>query len=170
MARPPRRAYSMERHLVEHFARCLRSGDTPWGTVNVGFEFQYDGGCADVLALCSQGHVIAFEAKLVRWRDALHQAYRTRCFANRAYVILPAACARVAAKYEHEFLRRRVGLCSMSVERGIEVLLEADHAVPLQPWVTTRAVGALGKKGGKKGCRSTRSSEESPSRSVRIEA
>src|SRR5579871_6999286 len=152
MRRAPsaRGTYPLESNLVAAFARCLRRGDTQWGRVRIAFEFDYVGGYTDVLALSHAGHLVAFEAKLARWRDALHQAYRTRCFAHRSYVVLPAAAARLAAQHEHEFHRRRVGLCSVSAERGIEVLLDAAPSVPLQPWVATRAIAELGSRGGSK--------------------
>ena len=154
--------FRLERNLVAQFARCLRRGDTPWGPVQIAFEFDYVGGHADVLALCQADHLVAFEAKLARWRDALHQAYRTRCFANRSYVVLPGAAARHAVQFEREFIRRRVGLCAVSSERGIEILLDAAPSLPLQPWVATRAMTEL--RGGKTArCRPTGSSSRSPS-------
>jgi hypothetical protein len=145
-ARHEQSAYRLERNLVSDFARCLRKGDTPWGRVRITFEFDYVGGYTDVLALCAQGDVMAFEAKLARWRDALHQAYRTRCFAHRSYVVLPAKTARLAVQHEHEFRRRRVGLCAMSAERGVEVLLETDGAEPFQPWISMRALAELSQR------------------------
>jgi hypothetical protein len=135
--------YSTEQALVEQFARCLGSGDTVWGRVNLMFEFDYVGGWADVLALCSDGHLVAFEAKLARWRDALHQAYRTRCFAHRSYVVLPLRTAMLAGRYEAEFRRRRVGLCAVSEQRGIELVFDTDVVMPFQPWIATRARAAL---------------------------
>jgi hypothetical protein len=157
-------SYRLEKNLVAHFARCLRKGDTPWGRVRIAFEFDYVGGHADVLALCPAGQLVAFEAKLARWRDALHQAYRTRCFANRSYVVLPAAAARVAVQHETEFNRRRVGLCSVSRDRGIEVLLDAVPSTPLQPWVATRAMTELGQGRGGTKCRSQQTQSSSKSR------
>ena len=170
-AKPGQAAYPLEERLVAHFARCLRGGDTPWGRVRIAFEFDYVGGHADVLALRPAGEVVAFEAKLTKWRVALHQAYRTLCFANRSYVVLPAKAARVAAQYETEFRRRRVGLCAMSAEHGIEVLLDADAGAPLQPWVANRAIAKLVSTRGKnEACRQTQSSKKSHRRSVRLEA
>ena len=162
--------YPMEENLVAHFARCLKRGDTPWGSVRIGFEFDYVGGWVDVLALGDAGELVAFEAKLTRWRDALHQAYRTRCFAHRSYVVLPEHVARVAVRHEHDFARRRVGLCSMSRERGIELLLDCESGVPLQPWVAMRAVSELGSGAGKRRCRQTKSSKKSRRRSVQLVA
>jgi hypothetical protein len=49
-----------------------------------------------VVALTSAGRVLAFEAKLKDWREALHQAYRNSCFANGTYVVLPKSAAELA--------------------------------------------------------------------------
>jgi hypothetical protein len=152
--------FRLERNLVAHFARCLRKGDTPWGRVKLAFEFDYVGGYTDVLALSQGGHLVAFEAKLARWRDALHQAYRTRCFAHRSYVVLPAAAAQIAVQYDGEFRRRRVGLCAVTPERGIELLLDTASASPLQSWVATRAITEMGR--GQARCRRTQSLTKSP--------
>jgi hypothetical protein len=149
--------FRLEKNLVAHFARCLRRDDSPWGQVRIAFEFDYVGGHTDVLALSPVGQLVAFEAKLARWREALHQAYRTLCFANRSYVVLPTAAARVAVHHESEFNRRRVGLCSVSLERGIDVLLDAGASTPLQPWVSSRAITELG-RGGTRRCRQMPSS------------
>lgn len=162
--------FSLERDLVAHFARCLRRGDSPWGKVSIGFEFDYQGGWADVFVMCSEGRVIAFEAKLSRWREALHQAYRTRCFANRAYVVLPAGCAIRAARFEPEFCRRHVGLCAMDADGRLDIVLETEDAVPLQPWMAERAAATLEQKRGSRGkCPMTRSWSALPKQSVTIE-
>lgn len=136
--------YPLEEDLVAYFGRCLRRPQTPWGNgLRLVFEFDYSAGRPDVIALCGNGEVLAFEAKLYRWRDALHQAYRNRCFANRSYVVLPSAAACHAVQYEQEFRRRRVGLCSVSAKGGIEVLLETELLTPLQPWLTTRVIAQI---------------------------
>jgi hypothetical protein len=141
-----RTVYTKESWLVADFARCLRQKTNPWGPLRIAFEFEYGGGTADILAV-RDGAVFAFEAKLTKWRDALHQAYRTRCFANRAYVVLPLrAVARVAA-YEFEFQRRRVGLCTISTDGAIVKLIESVEGAPLQPWIAERAVTAISSKG-----------------------
>jgi hypothetical protein len=161
--------FRLERNLVAHFAWCLRKGDTQWGRVRIAFEFDYIGGHADVLALCHAGHLVAFEAKLARWRDALHQAYRTRCFAHRSYVVLPTLAAHVAAQHESEFIRRRVGLCAVSPERGIEILIDAKVSLPLQPWVAARAMTKLGRGRTIAQCRLTQSSNKSHGQSAQQE-
>ena len=133
-------AYALEADLVAHFARVLDGGKTPWGNSRILFEFEHSAGWTDVVILSEKKEVVAFEAKLTRWRDALHQAYRGRCFANRVYVVLPDAIARIAMRHEIDFRRRRVGLCSVTIERGIEVLIDAACAEPSQPWVTAKAL------------------------------
>lgn len=154
--------YRFEETLIAHFSACLHAGDSPWGTARVGFEFDYGGGLADVIAQDGTGALLAFEGKLRRWRDALHQAYRTRCFASRAYVVLPESTALTAARYEEEFRRRRVGLCSISREGGIRLLIDSDSGTPLQSWIAARALTDL--EAG--GCRQMRSSRRSHARSA----
>lgn len=168
MARSKRKSYTKESTLVADFARCLRDENNPWGQLRIGFEFEYGGGAADVFGILGEGMVIAFEAKLTKWRDALHQAYRTRCFANRAYVVLPARTAALAAAYEFEFRRRRVGLCTMSEDSEIVTLIDSIEALPLQPWVADRAVAAVTRKG--EGCQQIRSSSKLQQPSVLIAA
>lgn len=158
--------YSLEEDLVAHLARCLRKGDTPWGHVRITFEFDYIGGRADVLALEQPGELVAFEAKLSKWRDALHQAYRTQCFAHRSYVVLPDDTAKLAVQYEYEFRRRRVGLCAVSKKNGLRVLLDVAGGTPLQPWVAEKAIETLGRPRGERRCQQIRNSSKSQEQSV----
>ncbi len=79
-------AYKNEQHLVETFLRSLTEC-SPWGSVNTSSEFFYQRGKTDVVAVDEDGLVIAFEAKLTRWKKALQQAYRNTCFAHRSYVV-----------------------------------------------------------------------------------
>lgn len=144
--------YQLEDDLIVDFAAALRSGEAPLGVAALGFEFDYVGGAADILALDSAGELIAFEGKLTKWRCALHQAYRTRSFVHRAFVVLPALTATVALRYARDFARRRVGLCSFSRTRGIQVMLDAERGFPLQPWITAFAVAELQ---GAEGCQRT---------------
>ena len=170
-ARPFLRNYLVEARLVSDFARCLLKGKSPWGHVQITFEFDYSGGYTDVVALGQAGELVAFEAKLVKWREALHQAYRTRCFAHRSFVVLPSTAAQRAVQHEYEFRRRRVGLCAVSPERGIEVLLDADPLDPFQPWLATRALDELAAlKAGKKPCQPIQRPSKQHRRSVRQEA
>ena len=130
--------FPTEQALVESFVMCLHEADTPWGPLEVGLEFFYHRGRTDVVACTTEGDVVAFEAKLTRWREALQQAYRNTCFAHRSYVLLPQAAARVACQYESEFARRGVGLCYIEEDR----LIISFHPVrrePIQPWLSAEA-------------------------------
>src|SRR5438477_13134735 len=101
--------YRSEADLVNDLLSHLRvSADI---TEAFAKEFNYHRGKADVICRNIDGKLVAFEAKLTRWRDALHQAYRNRCFANSSYVVLPKRTAEIAAPFEGEFRKRNVGLC-----------------------------------------------------------
>jgi hypothetical protein len=91
------------------------------------------------VAVNENGLLIAFEAKVERWRKALHQAYRNRCFANLSYVLLPPETARKAQRYAIEFSRRGVGLCSVDIDT-IVILHDATHTEPIQPWLRENAI------------------------------
>jgi hypothetical protein len=109
----------------------------------IGSEFNYSRGKTDVVVLDGgTGEVSAIEAKLTRWRVALHQAYRNTCFAHRSYVALPVTTAALAARYSAEFLDRSVGILAVSKD-GVEVLLEAAFAVPVQGWLTDVAIASV---------------------------
>ncbi len=137
--------YKTERELVCRFVRRLSKPRNPWGTVRVSREFFYQRGRADVLALTDDGdHLIAFEAKLTKWRQALHQAYRNRCFAQSSYVLLPRAIAMAAERWSEEFRRRNVGLCYIEGAR-IVVVLAPDKLAPLEPWLWNQASEAVRK-------------------------
>ena len=125
--------------LVHHLAGPLTS---PWGELMTTTEFFYGRGRTDVVALTANGEVLAFEAKLTKWRDALHQAYRNRCFAHRSYVVLPDIKAHHAARYVDEFTRRSVGICYVS-EGQIMIALDAESDLPLQAWLSEDAKEAV---------------------------
>lgn len=130
-----------EREFVDSFLADLRFSDE-WPTLRFVIEFNFDRGRPDVIAVDESGVLFAFEAKLTRWRDALHQAHRNRCFANATYVVVPEATARLAARYEAEFRRRKVGLCYP--DKGILVqLIDAPPLEPWQPWLHERAASAI---------------------------
>ena len=75
MNAPLKPQFSSERELVDCFCEFLQSGESALGTIPFATEFDYRRGRADVIAaLRDLGKVFSFEAKLSRWRDALHQA------------------------------------------------------------------------------------------------
>jgi hypothetical protein len=59
--------------------------------------------------------LVAFEAKLHKWRDALEQARWYRKYADASYVVLPIAHAKAAMKASDEFLAAGVGLLVFDV-------------------------------------------------------
>lgn len=76
------------------------------------------------------GQIIAIEAKLTRWREALDQARRYRSYADRSYVLLPGKGANGARHAEDEFAKSGVGLLighADSIEKVFEAKLSQDH-------------------------------------------
>lgn len=136
------RPYKRESALVSDFTRHLRGPNSFRPVSKIRAEFDYGGGKADLVALTTEGEVIAFEAKLSRWRVALHQAYRAQGFAHRSFVVLPEAAAALAIYFEEEFLRRRVGLLVVN-GNGVRALIEAQASPPLLPWLNARAAAFL---------------------------
>jgi hypothetical protein len=133
-----------EAALVDAFVAEVSAGESPWTGLPLGREFEYQRGRADIVTAMIDGTVIAFEAKLTRWRDALQQAYRNRCFAHRSYVLLPVRAARIAHKFVPEFQRRGVGLCYVG-DDGVVILLESPSTQPIQPWLSSRAAAHAAK-------------------------
>lgn len=135
--------YSLERDLVHDFIECLSSSSfSAQGPLKLAKEFNYNRGKVDVIALTTKNEIIAFEAKLDKWRDALHQAYRNTCFANYSYVIVPEKTAKRAMKHFKEFDNRAVGLCYIS-EGELIIAQKAARSEPLQPWLTNKATESL---------------------------
>ena len=141
--------FENEEKMVLTFIDHLHVSSTPWGTVKVATEFFYQRGRTD-LVVVSGGNLIAFEAKLNKWRIALQQAYRNKCFADVSYVILPEREARIASRYQGEFERRGVGLCFVN-SSGINIVYEADIALPLQPWLHKKALEYIEQEDGRHG-------------------
>ena len=110
-------------------------------------EFFYSRGKTDVVFVLDDGEVVAFEAKLSRWRSALDQAYRNTCFAHRSFVVLPWHTAQIAARAGGEFIRRRVGICAVR-DREVSIIRHADPVEPVEPWLSDlarqRAFAAFG--------------------------
>ena len=150
-ARMRRQSYRNESNLVRQFIRSLGTSNTPWGTVKVSCEFEFRRGRTDILAVAStDGQVIAFEAKLEKWREALQQAYRNTCFAHRSYVVLPRHTAFRAQRHQKDFEERNVGLCYI-VGCIVTVLVDTQHSEPLQPWLSNAAVSAVRGEDGRNG-------------------
>jgi hypothetical protein len=132
-------SYLSEQALVDQFTEVLERTSEHWGgIVDFALEFFYQRGRTDVVALSGEGDVIAFEAKLLRWREALHQAYRNTCFAHLSYVLLPADVAYRAAQWEREFARRGIGVCTLE-DGALKILVPARKGEPVQRWLSKKA-------------------------------
>lgn len=129
--------FTTEQELIDNFLEYLINRN-PWDTSSYGTEFNYMRGKTDVVAISPLNEVIAIEAKLKKWRGALQQAYRNRCFANKSYVLLPLETAQIAYRHEHEFDRRGVGICCIQ-DNHITIIKEAIICEPIQPWLKQRA-------------------------------
>lgn len=134
--------YRYEQELVEDFTRHLISGTTPWGRLRVAHEFAFQSGQTDVIALCEDGRMLAFEAKLTNWRRAVMQAFGGAGFAHQSYVVMPADPPPVVLRNELLFRRREVGLVLVGPS-AIEIRIEAPVATPLLPWLSRRAHDAI---------------------------
>lgn len=134
--------FRSERELVDALLGLLSSGTSPWALSRMKTEFEYSNGRTDVIGLMGSDTVIALEAKLTKWRDALQQAYRNTCFAHHSLVVLPWKVAQRASAYRQEFERRRVGLCGVGPE-GVVVLIEACGVEPVMPTLTSKALANL---------------------------
>lgn len=134
--------YATEDLLVSKLLATLRSDRSPWGAVSVLREFDYRTGRTDVIVLTEDDEIIAFEAKLFRWRTAVHQAFRSTFFAHRSFVVLPASAAQVAFAYDTEFDVRRVGLCTIT-DDSCRVLLPAPQVDPINAWLSAKAAGMI---------------------------
>lgn len=75
------------------------------------------------------GEIVAVEAKLERWRDALAQAVAYRSFADRCYVVLDGARQRSVAALRTPFREHGVGLL---LQYG-EVLRMAWRSTSVRP-------------------------------------
>lgn len=84
--------------------------------------------------------LLAVEAKLSRWREALTQAVRYREFASEAYVALPVGNAVVKTVVQDEARAAGVGLIAVA-SGDLQVLVRARHAFPRTPdfvWLAYR--------------------------------
>lgn len=133
--------YRFESNLVDEFLSATQS-TAAWDQVKTCTEFDYQRGRTDIIAIGNDGVLIAIEAKLEKWRDALHQAYRNTCFAHRSYVLLPEKTALIASKYLAEFVRRKVGLCYL-LDGQIVIAYEPPMVDPIQPWLSKVAIDAI---------------------------
>lgn len=80
-----------------------------------------DGDFSTSKAWVSRSEIIAIEAKLTRWRDAIDQAATYRRYADRAFVLLPSQNAVIAAQHKDAFTKAGVGLLSYGDGKVVRV-------------------------------------------------
>jgi hypothetical protein len=71
-----------------------------------------DGSFRATTSWVDSSDVVAIEAKLTRWREALAQATTYRRYADRVFVLLPMESAKIAVEHKDIFLEHGVGLLS----------------------------------------------------------
>jgi len=134
--------FKLEIHLVNNFNKLLNKNKNNFEIENLAFEFYYMSGRVDIIGKTNNGELITFEAKINKWRYALHQAYRNSSFAHYSYVLLPESNIKNALKNQYEFERRGIGLCSVDFNR-IKIEIPASKKKPILPWLTNSAFNYL---------------------------
>lgn len=134
--------YITEQHLVSQFVEILKRKTSPFSICGTASEFNYNSGSVDLIADNESDELVAFEAKLSKWKEALVQAYRCSSFAHYSYVVIPQSEIPKALKRKHEFTRRGIGLCGVE-KSNLKIELEADRKEPLMPWLTKRAISFI---------------------------
>lgn len=138
--------YKFESELVEEFRAALSDNASILAIIAVAPEFNYVEGKVDLIAINNDGDLIAFEAKLSRWRNALNQAYRNSSFVHYSYVVLPETILENVINYIDEFHRRGIGLCVFN-SSGIRIEIPATRRMPIQPWLTSAAINYIDGRG-----------------------
>lgn len=136
-----------EENLTKEFCYIIENEKTPWGDLNFTYEFNHRSGRTDVIAADEFYTLYAFEMKLIKWKQALNQAYRNTSFANKSYVVLPEKTARKAVYSKSDFLECKVGLCTLDGS-ALKILIEAEFQEPLFPWLSTKALENIKKRNG----------------------
>jgi hypothetical protein len=131
-----------ESGFVRRLIASLGSGVDRWERKSHVTEFDFAVGRTDVIVLSECGQILAFEAKLTRWRDALYQAHRNRSFAHASFVAVPPATAARASLHHAAFTKHGVGLCT--IDSGvIRILIPAKVETPILQWLCDKALTRL---------------------------
>ena len=137
--------YNLEVSLVDDFKIAISIPSKPFIITDYATEFNYFSGKTDLIAQTKSGEIIAFEAKLYKWRKAVNQAYRNTTFAHYSYVILPETKINRALSNRQLFEKNRIGLCSIGRD-GINIHINAPNNEPVQHWLTTLAKKYINEK------------------------
>jgi len=90
-----------------------------------------------------KAEVVAVEAKLTRWTDAITQALSYLSFANRSYVALPQRTVLKSKRVKDACLDSGIGLLSVG-KSNAQVLVRATRREPLSPervWLIWKTLG-----------------------------
>ena len=91
-----------------------------------------------------QSELIAIEAKLTKWREALDQAIDYKNYSDRSFVLLPHFCVNAAIAHKNEFTKVGVGLLSYS-PNSVELIIDAKSSMR-HPWHREYALSRLNKR------------------------
>lgn len=135
--------FMLEKDLVSDFINIVQYKN-PWGLISFNTEFNYNGGRTDLIGTNENNDVIAIEAKLIKWKTAIQQAYRNTCFANKSYVLLPKSVSDKICKYDQYFHNRGIGLCCLE-NNQIKIIIEAQEENPIMPSISKKALSYIEK-------------------------
>jgi len=138
----PSITFKTESRMVRHLSAHVREGRGPIRLDRVKHEFGYSTGWTDIFGIGRSNALHAHEAKLQKWREALNQARKNRCYAHYCYVALPESAAKNALSQEHEFRKLGVGLLIVTAA-GAQLAIRPKRNAPLLPWITKVAVETL---------------------------
>lgn len=128
--------------MVRQLSSHVREGRGAIRLHKVTHEFGYSTGWTDIVGIGRSNALHAIEAKLQKWREALNQARKNRCYAHYCYVALPESAAKNALSQGHEFRKLGVGLLIVTAGEA-QLAIRPKRNAPLLPWVTKVAVETL---------------------------
>ncbi len=131
--------YEYESQLVNDFRESLGQQESPLQIRNYAQEFNYGSGKTDIVAVSNDGDVVAFEAKLEKWKVAFHQAYKNSTFAHYSYVVLSPESIENALMWSHQFEKFGIGLCTV-INSSINIFIHGKRREPLLNWLTESAL------------------------------
>src|SRR5437870_7296294 len=122
-------SFRLESELAEPIAAWLeRAGFT------VRMEVPILGRRADLLGL-RPGSLMAIEAKMNNWAQALRQAIAYQLGADRSWVAMPLAAASRAYRQRWHFEAERVGLLAIDDQGGVRSAIPAGPSPRLLPFL-----------------------------------
>lgn len=83
--------------------------------------------------------IIAIEAKLTKWRDALRQANRYRHFSHASWVVMNRATSSAAIKNIETFKRFGIGLAVVDMDGNMDIHYNPGLSEPKSPMLYWRA-------------------------------